>query len=195
MHAVIHKDLGLRWYPVIAAILVALMALLVGSVVFAQDSVPGLPVVAQDPLELIKILQQAFSGGQWHLVVAAAILILVTLASRMWGVWASMESIRPWLKWIAMALAVLASIGTALLTGAGVGAVAMAALSALSAGLAAIGGWELIGKWLTTKLSPARSLEEKAKTVAKDAARTGSLNLGDIKGLGLKVYDPDSTNP
>lgn len=115
------------------------MAMLVPSLAFAQDVAPTAPEV--DINELISMLVTAAKGGEWSLFVAALIMVLVFLTTKVKFIDNLLpNSAKPWVAAVAGMFAAVAM--TFITTGSWLTAV----FSGLGTGMAATGLWELVGK-------------------------------------------------
>lgn len=113
-------------------------------VVFAV-AVPGV-ALAQDAMgeglsELLPALVAAAQGGQWNLVIALALMVVVALATKV-------KFVAAWIPpkakpWVAAVAGVLGAVATVVVGGGTWGA---AVMSGLVTGAAASGFWSLIGK-------------------------------------------------
>jgi len=137
--------------------LFTLVALLVPVLAFAQDAAPeATEVPAEDFGELVNMMITAAKGGEWSLFVAALIMVLVFLATKIKFIDNLLPaSAKPWVAAVAGVLGAVATV--AMTTGDWLQAV----LSGLVTGAAASGLWELIGKRILKKDAPA---EEPATT-------------------------------
>ena len=137
--------------------LFTLVALLVPVLAFAQDAAPeATEVPAEDFGELVNMMISAAKGGEWSLFVAALIMVLVFLATKIKFIDNLLPaSAKPWVAAVAGVLGAVATV--AMTTGDWLQAV----LSGLVTGAAASGLWELIGKRILKKDAPA---EEPATT-------------------------------
>lgn len=101
-----------------------------------------------DPAELINAIADASQAKNWALM-AGLIITLVVAAAR----WVKLLEWLPKsaMKWVAGALAALTSVGTHLV--AGNADIMSMIVTAVSTGVAAVGGWEMLLKPLLGKLS------------------------------------------
>jgi len=131
--------------------LFTLVALLVPVLAFAQDAAPeATEVPAEDFGELLNMMITAAKGGEWSLFVAALIMVLVFLATKIKFIDNLLPaSAKPWVAAVAGVLGAVATV--AMTTGDWLQAV----LSGLVTGAAASGLWELIGKRFLKKDAPA----------------------------------------
>jgi len=131
--------------------LFTLVALLVPVLAFAQDAAPeATEVPAEDFGELVNMMITAAKGGEWSLFVAALIMVLVFLATKIKFIDNLLPaSAKPWVAAVAGVLGAVATV--AMTTGDWLQAV----LSGLVTGAAASGLWELIGKRILKKDAPA----------------------------------------
>ena len=137
--------------------LFTLVALLVPVLAFAQDAAPeATEVPAEDFGELLNVLIEAGKGGEWSIFVAALIMVLVFLATKIKFI----DNLLPAKAkpWVAAVAGVLGAVATVAMT---TGDWLQAVLSGLVTGAAASGLWELIGKRILKKDAPA---EEPATT-------------------------------
>jgi uncharacterized membrane protein len=137
--------------------LFTLVALLVPVLAFAQDAAPeATEVPAEDFGELVNMMISAAKGGEWSLFVAALIMVLVFLATKIKFI----DNLLPAAAkpWVAAVAGVLGAVATVAMT---TGDWLQAVLSGLVTGAAASGLWELIGKRILKKDAPA---EEPATT-------------------------------
>lgn len=137
--------------------LFTLVALLVPVLAFAQDAAPeATEVPAEDFGELLNVLIEAAKGGEWSIFVAALIMVLVFLATKIKFI----DNLLPAKAkpWVAAVAGVLGAVATVAMT---TGDWLQAVLSGLVTGAAASGLWELIGKRILKKDAPA---EEPATT-------------------------------
>jgi uncharacterized membrane protein len=137
--------------------LFTLVALLVPVLAFAQDAAPeATEVPAEDFGELVNMMISAAKGGEWSLFVAALIMVLVFLATKIKFI----DNLLPAKAkpWVAAVAGVLGAVATVAMT---TGDWLQAVLSGLVTGAAASGLWELIGKRILKKDAPA---EEPATT-------------------------------
>ena len=135
--------------------LFTLVALLVPVLAFAQDVGPALEPVphlapAEDFGELLNMLIEAAKGGEWSIFVAALIMVLVFLATKIKFI----DNLLPAKAkpWVAAVAGVLGAVATVAMT---TGDWLQAVLSGLVTGAAASGLWELIGKRFLKKDAPA----------------------------------------
>jgi len=131
--------------------LFTLVALLVPVLAFAQDAAPeATEVPAEDFGELLNMLIEAAKGGEWSIFVAALIMVLVFLATKIKFI----DNLLPAKAkpWVAAVAGVLGAVATVAMT---TGDWLQAVLSGLVTGAAASGLWELIGKRFLKKDAPA----------------------------------------
>lgn len=137
--------------------LFTLVALLVPVLAFAQDAAPeATEAPTEDFGELLNMMIAAAKGGEWSLFVAALIMVLVFLATKIKFI----DNLLPAKAkpWVAAVAGVLGAVATVAMT---TGDWLQAVLSGLVTGAAASGLWELIGKRILKKDAPA---EEPATT-------------------------------
>lgn len=107
-----------------------------------------LTVLAQPPVspdssldQILKVLADAVAGGQWGVVVSAAIMLLVWVGTKT-PVVAALVPVKA-RAWVAIGLGVLGAVVTNIMTG---GDWLAAILSGLTTGAAAAGLWSAVGK-------------------------------------------------
>lgn len=129
----------------------ALAAMLVPTLAFAQDAAEPAADVSMDELnQFIQMMITAAKGEEWSIFVAALIMVLVFLATKIKFVDNLLpKAARPW---VAAVAGVLAAVATTVIT---TGDWLKAVLSGLVTGTAATGLWELVGKKLLKKKEPA----------------------------------------
>jgi len=131
--------------------LFTLVALLVPVLAFAQTAAPDVTEEAsKDFGELLNVMVNAAKGGEWSLFVAALIMVLVFLATKIKFI----DNLLPTKAkpWVAAVAGVLGAIATVAMT---TGDWLQAILSGLVTGAAASGLWELVGKHFLKKSPPA----------------------------------------
>lgn len=131
--------------------LFTLVALLVPVLAFAQDAAPeATEAPTEDFGELLNMLIEAAKGGEWSIFVAALIMVLVFLATKIKFI----DNLLPAKAkpWVAAVAGVLGAVATVAMT---TGDWLQAVLSGLVTGAAASGLWELIGKRILKKDAPA----------------------------------------
>lgn len=124
---------------------VIIAVLLVPLVALAQASAPV--VVPDDVAGLIKFFQDTHQSKAYALLVGGAITVLVRLLTLLKPLAEKLPPEKT--KWLAMGLALLGSAATGLLAGV---AWYRVILDGVSAGMAALGGWEFVLKPLLDKL-------------------------------------------
>jgi uncharacterized membrane protein len=125
-----------------------LVAMLVPALAFAQDAAPAAPEA--DISEFVQMMITAAKGGEWSLFVAALIMVLVFLTTKVKFI----DNLIPnkAKPWIAAVAGILAAVATTVIT---TGNWLTAVLAGLTTGAAATGLWELIGKRFLKKDAPA----------------------------------------
>ncbi len=124
-------------------LLVALLLLPV--VAFAQASQPS--SLPSDAAGIVAFFRDTHANGSWSLAIGGAITLLVRLLTLLRPLADKLPAEA--VEWVAMALAMLGSIATGLMSGI----VWYKVLAdGVQVGVAAIGGWELILKPLLAKL-------------------------------------------
>lgn len=106
-----------------------------------SESTPAEPAPSADvSAEQVGTLVEALKGKDWPLAVGLALSLVVALASKM-----GLRSLVPAkaLPWVTVGLAVAGTVGAALSAGV---PVAEVIVQGILAGVAAIGGWELLFK-------------------------------------------------
>lgn len=144
------------------ASLFALVALLVPALAFAQDAAPEAAEApaTEDLNELINLMISSAQGGEWSIFVAALIMVLVFLLTKIKFIDNLMpKAAKPW---VAAVAGVLAAVATSVIA---TGDWLQAILSGLVTGAAATGLWELIGK---------RVLKKKEAPAEEPAAEEGA---------------------
>lgn len=139
----------------------ALVAMTIPAMAFAQDAAEAAPDVSGEDLnQFITMMIEAAKGGEWSIFVAALIMVLVFLATKIKFV----DNLLPAAAkpWVAAVAGVLAAVATTVIT---TGDWVKALLSGLVTGTAATGLWELIGKRLLKK----KPTEEPAPAPEGDA--------------------------
>lgn len=125
-----------------------LVALLVPALALAQDAAPAAPEA--DISEFVQMMITAAKGGEWSLFVAALIMVLVFLATKVKFI----DNLLPTAAkpWVAAVAGILAAVATTVIT---TGNWLNAILAGFTVGAAASGLWELIGKRILKKKTPA----------------------------------------
>lgn len=100
----------------------------------------SLPV---DPSAVVAFIQEAYHAKSWTLVVAAVLMVIVRVAMAAKPLAARLPPSAA--KWLAVGLAFAGSLGTNLLAGGGW---VLALVNGATAGLAAVGTWEVVGQHL-----------------------------------------------
>lgn len=120
--------------------LIGFAMLLVPLYAFAEAAtLPAL--LPEDPASLVVWVRTHFDTGEYALAVGAIITVIVRLAT---ATKKMQERLPPDVrKWLAMGIAMLTAIGSALLVGAGW---MTAIVNGVLAGFTAVGGWEVAGK-------------------------------------------------
>lgn len=118
-----------------------LVALLVPTLAFAQEAAAPAADAEADISELVNMMITAAKGGEWSLFVAALIMVLVFLTTKI----KFLDNLIPnkAKPWVAAVAGVLAAVATTVIT---TGDWLQAVLSGLVTGTAATGLWELVGK-------------------------------------------------
>lgn len=137
----------------------ALVALTIPAMAFAQDAAEAVPgdLDTEDLNQFIQMMLTAAKGGEWSIFVAALIMVLVFLATKIKFI----DNLLPAAAkpWVAAVAGVLAAVATTVIT---TGDWLKALLSGLVTGTAATGLWELVGKRLLKKKKPAPAEETPA---------------------------------
>jgi uncharacterized membrane protein len=122
-----------------------LTAMLVPSLAFAQDA-PAVPEA--DVSAFVEMMITAAKGGEWSLFVAALIMVLVFLATKVKFI----DNLLPAAAkpWVAAVAGMLTAVATTVIT---TGNWLTAALAGFTTGAAAAGLWSLIGKKILNRKS------------------------------------------
>lgn len=97
------------------------------------------------PGTMIRDIVELANDGMWGGAIGLGIMCLVSIAGHLKLLnWVPAEGKR----WVAMGIAVLGAVGTGLVTGADWVSITG---NGITAGLAAVGGWEFLGKALGGK--------------------------------------------
>jgi hypothetical protein len=109
------------------------------------------PATDAEALEVAGSLFEALKGKQWPLAAGLFLSLLVYLVNRF-----SPKDLVPdkWEPMLSFGVGAAAAMGTALAMG---GAVIESLVAGVAAGLASVGGWEIILRQLTTKKKPEAS--------------------------------------
>lgn len=125
-----------------------LVAMLVPTLAFAQDAAPAAPEA--DVSEFVQMMITAAKGGEWSLFVAALIMVLVFLMTKVKFIGDLLPSAAK--PWVAAVAGMLTAVATTVIT---TGNWLTAALAGFTTGAAAAGLWSLIGKKILDRNKPA----------------------------------------